>query len=372
MRKPSPDPLPKEKGPSLFLWLMIITGYVLLGYASFNVLVNPILGLNWEITAEDSEIALPMDWEGALSFVALGLVWTLFWRFWAWKPVRKWMRAHVLAGVLIGVGLVGLMVLGIWLVERKTRMEEVKFRKNLDSLRAIGELPEDPGELAIRMREALVVMSNPTLDSLAFCVNDSIYRWIEPMELAGQRLAPGRYRLAGAVRVSSRSGQVTAMDTLDAVNLVVSEGKSIRDDLFIFFNVKGAMSFALLDYRKAWGKGGFRENARDKDFHLLGTSFGERFLEATYPSARLTLPHHSTQVVFDNDEMLLKLVVIPPEWKGQTDKIKRYAIWSLKLEESRGMLQDFTKTVFMPENERRAWIRDRLKRETAEFEAGER
>lgn len=362
MRKPSSEPLPKEKGPSLFLLLMIITGYAMIGYAVFNIIVNPIMELNWVVSVDDSELGLPPDWEGALFFMGFSLVWTLFWRFWAWKPVLLWTRAHRLATITIALGSVALLVVGIVLLNSQSRKYETRRKAETDSLRAIGELPEDPGVLAMRMRKAEVIMTNPTLDSLAFWVGDSIYRWIQPMELAAIALEPGRHHLMAA----------STVDTLDAIDIEIPQGKSIRENHFVLFNVRGEMNFALLSFKKAFQNGKIEENARDSDFGLWETAFGTHLLQVSLASAHLTLPHHSTISVFKDRESLLKLVLLPAEWQGQRDKIKRYTIWSLKLEESRGLMQDDIKTVFMSDSEEQAFVRDRLKRETTAFEASDR
>lgn len=361
MRKPSSAPLPKEKGPSLFLLLMVVTGYAMMGYAVFNIIVNPILELNWVVSVDDSDLGLPSDWGGALLFLGISVVWTLFWRFWAWKPVRLWTRRHKAATYGIALGLVSLLVVGIMLLNRTSRREDARIQVVNDSLRAIGELPEDPGAVAMRMRNAVVVVTNPTLDSLGLVVNDSVYRWIDPLELELVLLKPGRYRLSA---VSSR-------DTLDAIDLVIPEGKSVRESHFVLFNVEGRMNFALLNFRRAFSEGKIRENASGSDFDLLQTQFGKRLFQASVRSSHLTLPHHHTLVVFEEEQALLKLVVLPSAWQGQPDKIKRYAIWSLKMEEERGLMQDGIKTIFMSESEEKIYVRDRLKREVAAFEASE-
>jgi hypothetical protein len=369
MRKPSSAPLPKEKGPSLFLLLMMVTGYAAMAYSVFNIVVNPIMELGWVISVDDSGVGLPSDWGGALFFLGFAGGWTLFWRFWAWKPVRKWTRAHAKATLAMVLGMLVVLTLGILLLNRESNWAETQRKSERDSLIAMGELPEDPGVVAMRRRKAQVVLTNPTMDSLAFWVDDSLCRWVGPMEVESILLEPGKYRLA-AVKSLDHPG--AEADTLDAVDIVIPPGKAKGEDYFILFNVQARMNFALLNFRDAFENGKIRENARDDDFKFLQTSFGKRLSQVAVRSSQLTLPHHSTIAAFDDDAALLKLVVIPPEWQGQSDKTHRYAIWSLKMEESRGLMQDNLKTIFMDDSEERAYIRDRLKRDIRAFEEAEK
>ena len=304
----------------------------------------------------ESEVEVPRHWDATIGVLVVGaIIAGIGWVIGTPAFVRifrknKWLIILGAVALLVGV----FFALNEYDKSIKRRNAE-EFAK-MDSLRAAHpELYEEEGEAEepaynpYADREATVLVSNPTTDTMEVFLDEEKALDIAPFELEKVEIKPGKHQFVAKVKGEER-------ESVD-LNFPVRTAET-KDEITVI-NVDSFFNIGVLNFQDYYGSDhNKRKGAKTINYRNEGLFWHPHIFTLNVQGASVVLPRHIS--LSFSYGTALKFVLLPDELIGEDSLAFDYMIWKFIDEETKGIMQDDLDFYMLSPKERKVAIQNRL------------